>query len=363
MPNHFNANPSLPKISVIMPAYNAGRYIGQSIESVLGQTIDDWELLVIDDGSTDRTRNVVREFPDPRIRLFLRRHEGLISKVRNFGLSQAQGRYVAFLDSDDLYEPDALETLAAHLDARPDCNAVYGYFRWIDEDNHFVNVNNEIWLAKGADGRLHLPEERLHRWENILGGKTPTWLQSLMFRRSLLERIPAFSEQVLINEDYLFFLELFLHEFEAVHALPRYVFRYRNYPASITKTSQRFRQILDNYEAFFEHVLGDERLSPHFRHFSRERFVTRILFSSAITQLRFDKPDNARAACRAARRNPHVTRPLWLRYFLHILILSYLPYPLQRVVAEGLKHARRKAAAIRGFLSGDLPQPRPAPAS
>lgn len=352
---------SPPKISIIMPAYNAEQYIRPSIESVLNQTIDDWELLVIDDGSTDRTRNVVRAFPDPRIRLFLRRHEGLISKVRNFGLSQAQGRYIAFLDSDDLYEPDALETLTTYLDDRSDCNAVYGYFRWIDEDGRFVNVNNEVWLAKGDDGHFYLPDERMHRWENILSGKTPTWLQSLIFRRSLLERMPAFNERVLINEDYLFFLELFLNDFEAIHALPRYVFRYRNYPASITKTSQRFRQILDNYQAFFAHVLDDERLAPHFRHFSRERFVTRILFSSAITQLRFDKPDNARMACRAAWRNPRVTRPLWLRYFLHILLLSYLPYPLQRVVAEGLKRAKGQAGAVRNLLPGGRSQPRSVP--
>lgn len=98
-------------VSIIMPTYNSAAYIAEAITSVLNQTYTDWELLVVDDGSTDHSLDIVREFcsQDTRIHLlFNDSHTGMPSSPRNYALQQAQGRYIAFLDSDDVWLPAKL---------------------------------------------------------------------------------------------------------------------------------------------------------------------------------------------------------------------------------------------------------------
>lgn len=98
------------KVSVIMPAYNTEKYIRQSVDSVLAQTFTDFELIIVDDGSTDATAAAVQSYTDPRIRLIRQSHQG-VSVARNTGLDAAKGDYISFLDSDDLYYPDFLKTM------------------------------------------------------------------------------------------------------------------------------------------------------------------------------------------------------------------------------------------------------------
>lgn len=99
-----------PLVSVIMPCYNAERYIAQSIESVLAQTYQNWELLITDDGSTDRVVEIVREYckKDGRINMLVNEHKG-IAETRNASIARAKGRFLAFLDNDDLWMPEKLE--------------------------------------------------------------------------------------------------------------------------------------------------------------------------------------------------------------------------------------------------------------
>src|SRR5215204_696893 len=101
-------------VSVIMPAYNAGRYIAESVRSVQAQTFGGWELVVVDDGSADDTGEVVRRFAaaDARVR-YVRRPNGGQAAARNTGLAEARAPFVAFLDADDLWLPEKLEAQLA----------------------------------------------------------------------------------------------------------------------------------------------------------------------------------------------------------------------------------------------------------
>lgn len=101
----------MPGISVIVPLYQAERFVEQCVESVRRQTYSDWELLLIDDGSTDATPALCdRLAEDPRIRVFHKPNGG-VSSARNLGLREAAGEYIAFLDADDRFAPEALETM------------------------------------------------------------------------------------------------------------------------------------------------------------------------------------------------------------------------------------------------------------
>ncbi|MGN0777515.1 MAG: glycosyltransferase family 2 protein, partial [Aristaeellaceae bacterium] len=108
---------SAPLVSVIMPTYNCGQFIAQSIQSVIDQTVTDWELLIVDDGSTDSTGAAVKPFMqgDPRIHYMRLAHNGGPAAARNEGLRRAAGKYIAFLDSDDLWVPEKLDKQMAFM--------------------------------------------------------------------------------------------------------------------------------------------------------------------------------------------------------------------------------------------------------
>jgi teichuronic acid biosynthesis glycosyltransferase TuaG len=101
---------TVPLVSIVMPAYNAAATIAHSIHSVLAQTLNDWELLIIDDGSTDETLNIVAQLNSSgRIRIFHTGGRHGSARARNIGIASARGRYIAFLDSDDLWLPEKLQ--------------------------------------------------------------------------------------------------------------------------------------------------------------------------------------------------------------------------------------------------------------
>ena len=116
----------LPLVSVIMPAYNAEAFIEAAIRSVIAQSISDWELFVIDDGSCDRTKEIVAALVEKDARIqFMRNPENMgVAKTRNRGIEQARGTYIAFLDSDDVWHPEKLER---QLKKMQEANAGIGY--------------------------------------------------------------------------------------------------------------------------------------------------------------------------------------------------------------------------------------------
>jgi len=107
-----------PAVSVVIPAYNAAEFVGRAIDSVLAQTLIDFEVIVVDDGSTDRTADVVAPY-DARVRLLSKPNGGL-SSARNAGIQAARGEYVAFLDADDWWMPEKLARQVSAMQARPD---------------------------------------------------------------------------------------------------------------------------------------------------------------------------------------------------------------------------------------------------
>ncbi len=107
-------------VTIVLPAYNASEYLAETIKSVINQTYTDFELLVIDDGSTDDTADIVRDFgkQDSRVRLISQENQG-VSVARNTGIKMAQGEFIAFLDADDLWLPNKLALHVQHLSANP----------------------------------------------------------------------------------------------------------------------------------------------------------------------------------------------------------------------------------------------------
>lgn len=128
-----------PCVSVVMPAYNVQEYLGEAIRSVIEQTFGDFELIIVDDGSTDDSLEVCKSFDDPRIRIVHQLNRGLAG-ARNTGISEARGRYIALLDSDDRWLPEKLSLHVIHLENNPDVGVSYCGSRFIDEKGNAMRL-------------------------------------------------------------------------------------------------------------------------------------------------------------------------------------------------------------------------------
>ncbi|MFT3761947.1 MAG: glycosyltransferase [Pseudoxanthomonas sp.] len=176
-----------PRVSVIVPVYNGERYIRQALESALAQTYRDFELLVIDDGSTDASAAIAGEFAarDPRVACISQANMGIVG-ARNTAMRHARGCYYALLDSDDMWMPDHLQRAVAALDSDPRLALVYANVRFVDEDGNLIRS----FLEEGSrDACLADP------FAAILLRREHVPCTTAVFRRSMAESVGGFDER------------------------------------------------------------------------------------------------------------------------------------------------------------------------
>jgi glycosyltransferase involved in cell wall biosynthesis len=188
---------SVPRVSAVIPAYNAARTIGQTIESALHQTVTDLEVIVVDDGSTDDTRLVVEQFRDPRVKLFSQANSG-VAAARNTGIVHASGVWVAFLDADDIWLPHKLERQLELMAGRPDCMASQASAYFVDDELQPLKLQRCLPVER--------PLLTFLRFQNL-----PNASSSWIVQRTLLERIGGFDADLVILEDWEFSLRLARH--------------------------------------------------------------------------------------------------------------------------------------------------------
>ena len=187
----------MPRVSVIMPTYNRAEKLPRSIESVLNQTLEEFELLVVDDGSSDETEAVVTAYDDPRVKYVAHETNHGASAARNTGIDHADGEYIALLDSDDEFEPEKLEKQVDLLESRSDdWVAAYCGVDIVFEDGEQPNRLKQ-WLVElvargremgGAEGGEELIGEVLTDRLHTSAGST------LLVERSVAEAIDGFDE-------------------------------------------------------------------------------------------------------------------------------------------------------------------------
>lgn len=130
----------LPLVSIIIPAYNAAKFIGETIDSVIAQTIPNWEMIIVIDGATDNTEAIVKNYfeQDSRIQYLTKSNSG-VSDTRNRGINLARGKYIAFLDADDTWLIDNLEKKLHVLETQPEISWVYSNMNAINEQSQLLN--------------------------------------------------------------------------------------------------------------------------------------------------------------------------------------------------------------------------------
>lgn len=175
-----------PTVSIIIPTYNRAGMLTEAIDSVLGQDFTDFELIVVDDGSTDDTPQILKAYGS-KIRVIRQRHQG-VSAARNQGITAATGRFIAFLDSDDLWLPGKLTSQIDFFQNTPDA---------------LICQTEEIWIRNGI--RVN-PKERHRKYSGMIFEQSLALClvspSAVMARRGLFDRFGLFDENLPACEDY-----------------------------------------------------------------------------------------------------------------------------------------------------------------
>ena len=246
------------RVSVIIPAYNGDRYIAEAIDGVLSQTFSEYEVIVVDDGSTDDTSQIARQYGD-RVNYLSQANQG-VAASRNLGLAAARGEYIAFLDQDDVFFPHKLSAQVALLDEDPNLGIVNSGWQIVDEVGT-VKAAVQPWQQ--------IPDLSC---ANLIIWK-PVFLGAMLFRRSWLERSGGFDSTLSQTPDVDLVMRLAMMGCPAAWVEQTTV-KYRQHEANASKnTLLQARELNEITSRFF----ASSKLSPEIKNLeSRSRYQSLI---------------------------------------------------------------------------------------
>jgi glycosyltransferase involved in cell wall biosynthesis len=303
-----------PRVSVIIPAFNAERYIRDTLESVLAQTYPDVEVIVVDDGSTDGTAACVRAYGD-RVRYLHQENSGGCGSPRNAGMKAATGELYAFLDSDDLLAPDRLATEVDFLARNPEVGMIFSNYR--DFQDNRVHDGSHFEECPLLSRRLGPPPTAV---ATVLDSAASTELlltenfgsSSPMIRRAAAESVGGYDETLRASEDYDFQYRVALRYPIAV--IPQIGWYKRLHAGSMSSQTPNI---------FRHKILTRSRLLAAERVPRRRRILKRRLATfHAVLAYYYTGRDNAlavRHAFTSLRFRPRQHPKLWLRLALDFL--------------------------------------------
>lgn len=225
------------QVSVVIPAHNAERCIAATVRSALSSDLSDLEVVIVDDGSSDRTVEVVRNIGDPRIVVLQISASGGPARPRNVGIERARAPYIALLDADDLLKPDKLSAAVQALDRHPDAGFAFGDFEKIDTEGRVLEPS----VHSGARPMPELASSALENsWRLISAGELQRGLldhnfiatSSVVMRKSVFARSGPFDESLIYAEDHDLWFRM-AHRCSALYQ-ERVGHSYRIAPGSLT---------------------------------------------------------------------------------------------------------------------------------
>jgi hypothetical protein len=207
------------RVSVLMTVYNAAPYLARSIDSLLQQSFADWELVVVENGSTDGSAGILGGYSDPRLRVLpLTANIGRTPALR-LAFENGRGEYTAVLDADDTCDPQRLQKQVAHLDAHPDVVLLGSWTHYIDADDRVIGE----WAPQGDPAALR----------TLMASGNPIVHSSAMYRAAAARSAGGYPPEAAFGQDLALWLNLLAFGEPAV--LPEYLARFRILPESMTR--------------------------------------------------------------------------------------------------------------------------------
>lgn len=327
----------MPKISVIIPVYNGAKTIKKTIQSVLNQTFQDLELIIINDGSTDRTLSVIEEIQDAKIKVYSYPNSG-VSNARNQGISHAQGEYISFIDADDLWTPDKLELQYQALVNNPSAQIAYSWMDWIDEDDRFLRPAARMSLEGNIYANLLIID--------FIGcGSNP-----LILKQSLLE-VGGFDPQLRGGEDWDLWIRLAArYGFVCVRS-PQIL--YRQVATSVSKDiSLMEKDCLKVITKSFQAVPADLR---HLKFYALGNLYKGMLYRSLPDNLS-ETPDRGnifivlKYLYLSIKNDPSFMKAKVVgKIVLQLLLIFLFPKQVQRLILKNFR-CLKNVDAIHGYM-------------
>ncbi|MBD3296370.1 MAG: glycosyltransferase, partial [Candidatus Omnitrophica bacterium] len=236
-----------PKISVIIPVFDEDKYVKEAIDSVLSQSYDAFELIIVDDGSTDNTRKVLDKYTDPRIKIFYRDNGGQCA-ARNYGIRESSGEYIKFLDADDIINPEHLMSQYEAIKDSPGCVASCKWAYFVDS---LKDVKFDVETThKDYEDPVDWIYDSITYDKGTMGG----WMW--LIPRKILEKTGYWNEQLSLDDDFEFSIRVLLAS-SGVRFAPGAKLYYRK--GNITSMSGTFsREALES--AYLTTSLGRDHL-------------------------------------------------------------------------------------------------------
>ena len=229
----------MPKVSIVLPTYNGEKFIRESIDSILGQTFTDWELILVDDCSTDGTPDIVNRYAasDSRIRAIHNTENQKLPASLNIGFREAKGEYLTWTSDDNMYLPAALEKMAAYLDAHEDEVMVCA---WMD----VIYENGDFYCE-------HLAYSEEHMFYNDCVGAC------FMYKRRVLQEIGDYDVSFFLVEDYEYWMRILTH-YGHIGWIDEKLYIYRIHDGSLTETRKRDvrRQLLRMRKKYLKQIIS-----------------------------------------------------------------------------------------------------------
>lgn len=241
----------MPKVSVIIPSYNHGKYIKEAIQSVLDQTFQDFEIVITDDGSSDNTVEEIKKFNDSRIKLFVFSKNNGACVAANNCVNNSSGKYIAMLSSDDVFLPDKLQKQVEFLDKNLEIGVVFSKAQIIDEDgNNFTDSSHAYFSIFDKKNRSR------YEWLNhFFYHGNCLCHPSALIRKKCYDKVGLYDERFANLPDFDFWVRVCMH-FD-IYIMPEKLIKFRvrhgeanasgNKPETHIRSRLEFIQILKNY--------------------------------------------------------------------------------------------------------------------
>lgn len=238
----------LPLISIIIPCYNASKYIGETIESILVQSHNNFELIIVDDGSTDDSAKIIKMYNDKRIQYIYQQNKGTCAAT-NHGLSKANGQYIKFFDADDIMNEQHLEAQLARIDNRTDVLVSCKWGRFYNDEVASLRFKPEsVWKDMSS---LDWLRAALIQRNDMM----PAWLW--LIPRQIIERAGTLNEELTLNNDFEFSVRLLLEANEVLFSEQAEVYYRSGNRSSLTwvQSEKAFRSALLATDLGCSHLL------------------------------------------------------------------------------------------------------------
>jgi len=242
-----------PLVSIIIPAFNAGNYIGSSIDAVLRQTYTNLEIIVVNDGSTDDTASVIKSYTDKRIR-YIEQQNGGQCKASNTGLLHAAGELIRFFDADDVLNKEHIELQVKKLNNKTDaiCSCEWGrFYNGIPESAQFEPET--VWQDMNP---LDWLKNALQQKSTMMGG----WLW--LIPRAIIDKTGGWDERLSLNNDFEFSIRLLLNANEVLFATgAKLYYRTGDQTLSVTKSKAAYEAAYLSTQLGCSYLLSEENTS------------------------------------------------------------------------------------------------------